>query len=92
MIQKCSICKKDNTDGAFVITGDGGQAHTLCYEKENPPRVRETFQEVLVNCDDQVIVRQLLAMYVPDDIKKQIVDQFNSEMKERHKRRISTDD
>jgi len=39
---------------------------------------KDTFQELLVNSDDQVTVRGLLDKWVPEDIKQKIIDDFNS--------------
>lgn len=37
------------------------------------------FQQVLVNCDDQVLVRNLLTEYVPIEIQIKITQLFNQE-------------
>lgn len=41
-------------------------------------RHQETFRDVLLNCDDQVVVRDLLTSEVPQDIKERIVMLFNA--------------
>ena len=38
---------------------------------------RGTFAKVLWNCDDQVIVRELLKELVPEDIQHEVVKRFN---------------
>lgn len=38
---------------------------------------RKTFEEVLLNSDDQVIVRKLLMELVPEEIKEEIIRRFN---------------
>lgn len=49
---------------------------------------RNTFREILVNCDDQVIVRQLLREFVPEEIKQKIIEEFNHHATEYNKRVI----
>ena len=41
---------------------------------------RKTFEEVLIQSDDQVIVRELLNKYVPDQVKEQILKEYNDEV------------
>ena len=40
-------------------------------------RNQNTFEKVLNNCDDQIIVRELLRQYVPMECKAEIVRKFN---------------
>lgn len=54
------------------------------------PIKKETFSQVLTNCEDQVLVRRLLEAFVPVDIQQRITDEFNLAMKERHRERIET--
>lgn len=88
----CSECGKALSFRAFITTGGGGSAHAVCYHRANPPKVRETFAQVLGNCDDQVLVRQLLIRYVPAEYKNTIIRDFNNEMARRHKSRIAEED
>jgi DNA phosphorothioation-dependent restriction protein DptG len=39
---------------------------------------RNTFGEVLANCDDQVTVRLLLRELVPEKIKQRVIEEFNN--------------
>lgn len=48
---------------------------------------RYSFRDVLVNGDDQVIVRELLQKHVPDEVQIKIVNLFNQECDERERRR-----
>ena len=83
----CDYCHLP-IESSFIGTGTG-RAHSICYYKANPPKKRNTFSEVLNNCDDQVYVRELLEHLTPKYIKDQIVSDFNTEMLRRHELRIS---
>lgn len=85
----CSECKKPINGGVFIGTINGGVAHEVCYHIANPPKIRETFPEVLVNCDDQVLVRKLLIQHVSDETQKVIISEFNQYMNIRHQNLIS---
>lgn len=86
----CSECNHPILNSEMFIMTDGGSVtHSRCYHIANPPRVRETFSEVLCNGDDQVIVRELLIQLVPPHEQRQIIALFNHNMKERHVRRIA---
>lgn len=71
----------------MICTGNGW-ACPSCYYREHPFVAKTSFQEVLVNCDDQVLVRQLLEAYVPTEAKRQITQEFNLTMAIRHNRRV----
>jgi predicted HicB family RNase H-like nuclease len=47
---------------------------------------RDTFDKVLINFDDQVIVRKLLSELVPEDVKQEIVRRFNQDADEYNER------
>lgn len=49
-------------------------------EKQNAYKMRQvsTFEDVLTNGDDQVLVREILKMHVPLDAQKKIMDKFNA--------------
>lgn len=49
-------------------------------EKQNAYKMRQvsTFEDVLTNGDDQVLVREILKMHVPLDVQKKIMDKFNA--------------
>jgi rubrerythrin len=59
---------------------------------------RKTFPDVLYNCDDQVIVRQLIDELVPEQVQLEIVNRFNAhvdrynEIVERQKAQASRKD
>lgn len=38
---------------------------------------RDSFKDVLNDCDNQVIVRELLVQYVPLHVQEKIIDEFN---------------
>jgi hypothetical protein len=59
-VTECSECKKEIIDGTYIGTSGNVFAHQKCYYLANPPKIRETFNEVLANCDDQFLVRSLL--------------------------------
>ena len=44
---------------------------------------RKTFMEVLVNCDDQVLVRNLILQTMSQEQKDWVRDEFNKVAKER---------
>lgn len=81
----CSGCKREISSGRLGSIG-GVVAHKRC-----PPFVRETFQDVLFNCDDQVLVRTLLKNMVPESTQREIVAAFNDQMLARHERKINQD-
>jgi hypothetical protein len=54
-----------------------------------PMRHQRTFDDVLHNMDDQVIVRELLIKMVPVATKQEIVEEFNAHA-DRYNARIST--
>jgi hypothetical protein len=56
-----------------------GDASTLSFR---PMKHRDNFHAVLVNSDDQVIVRDLLDELVPDEVKARIVAAFNRHVDE----------
>jgi len=45
---------------------------------------RDTFNEVLNNGDDQVVVRHLLYKHVPKEVKAVIIEEFNQKVDERN--------
>lgn len=85
----CTICNEEIKSGVFIGTVNNGVAHQSCYVKANPPKIRKTFNEVLNNCDDQVIVREMLNEHVDHEVKLLIVKKFNEKMQERHQLRLS---
>lgn len=85
----CYICNNEINSGSFLGTIGDGTAHSLCHYKQNPPKIRVTFAEVLNNRDDQVLVRQLVDKHMPTEKKVEIIDDFNREIQVRHQRRIA---
>ena len=85
MSSLCTHCEKPIT-GAFINLGLDGRMHSLCYRLRFPFKPRLTFLDVLLNSEDQVIVRELLHEHVPDDVKQRIVVLFNKIMSDRHSR------
>ncbi len=80
----CSICTGYIGEGdTFVSTGEG-VAHYCCFFKDDPPKLKETFLGVLVNYDDQTLVRSLLEEFTLPVIQDEIVRRFNEEMMRRH--------
>ena len=84
----CSICD-ETVKGSFTTTGNDEVAHTICYDKAHPPKIKKSFSSVLTNCDDQVLVRELLIHMVPPAIQQDITEAFNKTIQSRHKDRIS---
>ena len=84
----CTECGTEIIDGTYV-TANQGHNHVRCYEIANPPIKRKTFKSVLVNCEDQVLVRQLLVSKVPSEIQNEIIESFNETILTRYKRRIA---
>lgn len=66
-------------DGMCTVD-HAGRWHMECYRKAHPFVPKQTFGEVLNNLDDQVTVRELLHIWVPDDTKRLIIIEFNSRM------------
>ena len=54
-----------------------------CWRKLHPFQQCVTFDAVLNNHHDQVLVRQLLLQYVPLDAQEEIIGLFNYEMQRR---------
>ena len=50
--------------------------------EETPMKDRESFNAVLNNCDDQVIVRQMLNSVLTDDQKQLVVEGFNDKARQ----------
>ena len=47
-------------------------------------KIKHTFAAVLINGDDQVIVRDLLIKHVSRNAKQKIIDEYNAEVKRRN--------
>jgi hypothetical protein len=45
---------------------------------------RKTFEEMLLQSDDQVFVRHLLNAFVSDDLKKEMLKEYNKMVAERN--------
>lgn len=82
----CEHCEKPV--GASWINSDGARMHPICYRLKYPFTPRLTFMDVLLNGEDQVIVRELLHHKVPQDVKDEIVILFNKVMSGRHARTV----
>ena len=50
-------------------------------------KYRETFKEVLHNCDDQVAVRDILYMVLTKEQQQEVVDLFNKHVDNRNAKR-----
>jgi hypothetical protein len=59
-------------------------------EIENSKRKYRNFQDVIINSDDQVLVREVLQKYVSFDSKIMVTAEFNRQMEERAKIRKSS--
>jgi hypothetical protein len=46
---------------------------------------RETFQQVLLNCDDQVAVRDILRMVLTKEQQEEVVELFNKHVDNRNR-------
>ncbi len=78
----CITCGK--AIAHFFKTTEKGPMHTSCYARNRPYVPKETFPQVLGNCDDQVLVRQLLLQHVPIHVQGAILREFNEIMQKRN--------
>lgn len=85
---KCEKCNKE-LKGLMISTGTGVACES-CYYANNPYIKKESFYSVLVNIDDQVLVRQLIDKYMPPEIKQWVIDDFNETMTKRYDSRLSS--
>lgn len=86
MIDICVKCKEP-IESAYT-TDNGKFKHPYCYYQDHPFKPKKTFHEVLNNCDDQVLVRDLLTTFLTSDFQDVIINEFNKIMKARHERLI----
>jgi hypothetical protein len=82
----CEYCEKE-IKNTFISIGSG-VAHELCYYKKHPFIHKKTFDAVLKNMDDSVLVWQLLEKYLTDVQKDLIRVEFNKTMQDRYNERI----
>lgn len=74
---KCIICQKEILiDKELFCERDGDSYHSICYYFAKKKMKKQTFDEVLLD-DNQMLVRELLNNFVPDDIKNDILTEFN---------------
>lgn len=80
--RSCMYCHQ-RIDGAYTMDRDesgDGYSHLKCYERVHTFVPKVSFLQVLVNLDDQVLVRELLEALVPELDKARIVQEFNRRM------------
>lgn len=89
MNNDCVFCGID-TKGSGVTAGNDRLSCKLCWEQRHPFRPRETFQEMLINTENQTLVRELLESHISPKEQAQILMEFNAEMAERYCLRLSS--
>lgn len=86
-MDNCARCNQQ-LQGIMVSDKDGWICEK-CYYVTHPFKPYLTFSSVLLNVDDQVLLRNLLEIYVPSDVKLRIREKFNEVMKQRYNQRCS---
>ena len=81
-MDNCAKCNQE-LQGISISDKDGWICER-CYYILHPFKQYLTFNSVLHNMEDQVLLRNLLELYIPSDVKLRIREKFNEEMNMRY--------
>ena len=82
----CAYCRTSmiDADGFIGLDDMTGVAHVLCWHRAHSWHDKASFHEVLMQSDNQVLVRELLERFVSKDSQHLILEAFNAQMQITH--------
>jgi hypothetical protein len=83
----CDSCK-ENITNVYISGVNMDYYHPKCYHLKFPFVPKKTFDQVLGNMDDQIIVKNMLYEILTHEQKRTIVDKFNEIMLKRWIERV----
>ena len=76
---KCTLCNKEIT-GLQISSGNGGFAHSHCYERTHVPCPANSLYQVARGSRDPGLAAEVINELVPDELAQKIVEEYNKRM------------